>query len=792
MYEFQRRLINEATKFGQLSPKEKENLPKDCLNEEIVNLGEGISAMGGAQKATVAAGLSVSIYRNLLNRLLKFPGHALVLDITTPTGPGAARGGLSGEGSEIKVVKIADIGKYELMGYKFPSVKPGVKAERSWKDHKGEATILAINESVNEASRNDAEFLKVKPKPFERPMSPAAERKVMRDVTTMLKSASSFRNTPEGKVAKALRELGWKVGDTVEKQEKDYMIIRKAVRTTDGYASNAIAWIKYHYPERFPKNESVEDLHEFDSEFKQNAKHNLAMSTKLAKKKNADHDSQWGVGFRAYCRAVISGNAVNMDQPKEPGLKSGWNDARQMLAMGRRLKEEVENLEESAPVKASKSQIEDFKNKVSAYYTARARKQKNDSLFMSAMYGGNIVAQQIDDWVKETGGDVTKLPSYFLAGSKDKTKFEIRPVNDFVKSVFGNFKLMNTTLVKEEVEDVSEAIPTAVSSGFRTGVVDGKTNEIVFHGTKPQAMSAMKKLNGKNLKRYFLASLTPKNKLGGKWSGGTPSWVKAESVENLGEASMTDLINKMTDNEAEVILLGKVPSKFKGETLANLKIAANKVMARYDLKRRQAAVAAHNRTKKEEVEDVSEASVKDEMTGFLLDLPKPAANEIAQLSKKMGGLKANTTTETAIKTILTKHRVKLLRDMATSVKAIINFFDDMEESVQEAFAPQWAHNQQKKFPIMGEFKHNGKLIQYRKIGDGPGSDWAKSHGMTHEIFLQPVWNDHRDTRFAIIKGTVAIIATDEGPGGKPMLEKWPITSHRRFPDHPSNPTGYTK
>lgn len=124
-------------------------------------------------------------------------------------------------------------------------------------------------------------------------------------------------------------------------------------------------------------------------------------------------------------------------------------------------------------------------------------------------------------------------------------------------------------------------------------------------------MSAMKKLNGKNLKRYFLASLTPSHKLGGKWPGGTPSWVKAESVENIDEASIGELISKMTEGEAEYILMGGKPSKFKGETPANLRIAANKVMARYDLKMRQMAVDAYKRTHKEETENLDEASNND-------------------------------------------------------------------------------------------------------------------------------------------------------------------------------------
>lgn len=716
MYEYQRRLINEAAKFGPLSPKEKANLPKACLNEEIVNLGEGFSAIGGAQKATVDAGLSVSTYRNLLSRLQKFPGHALVLDITTPTGPGAARGGLTGEGSEIKVVKIADIGKYELMGYKFPSLKPGAKAQRTWPDHKGEATILAINESVQE---------------------------------------------------------------------------------------------------------EVENLDE-ESEFKQNAKYNFDVSTKLAKKKDADHNSQWGVGFRAYCRAVISGNAINMDPPKEPGLKSGWNDARQMIAMGRRLKEEVENLEEMTGKEAAKILSGVRKVKV-VKPTSISSQMKVGSTYQLTSAGAHINPSL-------PGGDKKYR---LVTGSSDmgtRTQTGAIISTNLAKAI----KRGEIEIVKEEVEDLSEDKAVPISRGSSTGV-----KAFTINGRKIRVDADQSDKNKYHVATWAGSSWNNKGTITStteptrsqvidtiRRAGGSVG----ESVENIDEGSSG---NSNIDK-----YFAKLPAAFIADVkkLGVLHPASNKpsfpakpVDPKDRLKVQELMTKHGVRTMKaiefagkpysevlkktgeriirnlnsylgesvgESVEEVpvSEGVMKDEIMKFLFAMPKQASDEIAQLSKKMGGLKPNTTTETAVKAILVKHKVKLLKDMEWSLKAVIHFFDDMmEEQVSEAYAPQWAYARQKQHPILGRFYYKSNLFEYRAIVKGtPGSDWALSHGMTHEVFLKPVFGDHRDSRFAIIKATVAQVAVDEGEGGKPTYEKWPITRHTKYEDHPSNPTGFKK
>jgi hypothetical protein len=172
MHPYQRRLIAEASKYGYEHPDIKpklngnpdvamKNLTETDLiseggvvkNESVEYLGEGITVMPGAEKAVMAAGADVPSYRKILKVLQNRIGgpHALVLDVTTPTGPGARRGNLTGEEAEVKIVKIADIGKFELRGYNLPSIKPGAKATRTWQDHKGDVTILAVNESVQEA-----------------------------------------------------------------------------------------------------------------------------------------------------------------------------------------------------------------------------------------------------------------------------------------------------------------------------------------------------------------------------------------------------------------------------------------------------------------------------------------------------------------------------------------------------------------------------------------------------------------------------------------------------------------
>lgn len=462
MHPYQRRLIAEATKYGYQHPDTQprfdgtaetamKNLKEvdlisegGSISEDIEILGEGISAMGGAMKAAVAAGHTLSTYKNLLNRLLKFPGHALVLDITTPTGPGAARGGLTGEGSEIKVVKVADIGKYELMGYKFPSVKPGAKAERSWQDHKGQATILAVHESVQEETETVSEA-------------------------------------------------------------SDYV-----------------------------------DL----------ATKNLAVSTKMAEKKDKKHDSQWGFGYRAYLRAFIKGNASAIKKIDNPEQNAGFIAARKDVASLTPLKEETESLEEA----------------------------------------------------------VYHPPEY-----------------DYLK------------------------LPTNV---------------------KPLLMY-----------KHFTDRIGHYNRA---WN----TFFAADANKKSPDKSM-----KAADHLWRAVDYGVGMEK------------APIIAAKFGLEK----------AKKEGVEE----------------------------------------TET-----------------------------------NEAFAPNWAFDRRREHPILGGFKYNGNFFEYRAIVKGtPGSDWALSHGMTHEVFLKPVFNDHRDSRFAIIKATVAQVAMDEAEGGKPVYEKWAIAGHKKYPHHPTNPTG---
>lgn len=58
--------------------------------------------------------------------------------------------------------------------------------------------------------------------------------------------------------------------------------------------------------------------------------------------------------------------------------------------------------------------------------------------------------------------------------------------------------------------------------------------------------------------------------------------------------------------------------------------------------------------------------------------------------------------------------------------------------------------------------------------------WALENGFPHEI---GVGHDKNETRYAHVKGTVAHVAVDEGPDGKPVTEKWPIKDNWRKPGH---------
>ena len=81
-------------------------------------------------------------------------------------------------------------------------------------------------------------------------------------------------------------------------------------------------------------------------------------------------------------------------------------------------------------------------------------------------------------------------------------------------------------------------------------------------------------------------------------------------------------------------------------------------------------------------------------------------------------------------------------------------------------------------PPVGQFKssESGELFEYALHTD---DGWLSSEEFPHQIFV----NDHRggiDTRHAMIKKTVAYIVVDEAADGTPVVERWPIKSHRQY------------
>ena len=98
----------------------------------------------------------------------------------------------------------------------------------------------------------------------------------------------------------------------------------------------------------------VKEEVEVTEQFEEVAKHNLDISTRKAEKKDREHNSQWGFGFRAYCRAVLRGDAGKSAVPTDAETKRGWVDARKMVAGGERIKEEVEVTEVATPAQQQK------------------------------------------------------------------------------------------------------------------------------------------------------------------------------------------------------------------------------------------------------------------------------------------------------------------------------------------------------------------------------------------------------------------------------------------------------
>ena len=90
--------------------------------------------------------------------------------------------------------------------------------------------------------------------------------------------------------------------------------------------------------------------------------------------------------------------------------------------------------------------------------------------------------------------------------------------------------------------------------------------------------------------------------------------------------------------------------------------------------------------------------------------------------------------------------------------------------VDEAYAPLDTPN------IIGAFTETTKKkrFEYRKSTD----KWGISHGLPHEVCVKE--NSPSEWRSANVKGTVCYIATDEGEGGKPVLEKWTISNHVKY------------
>lgn len=92
--------------------------------------------------------------------------------------------------------------------------------------------------------------------------------------------------------------------------------------------------------------------------------------------------------------------------------------------------------------------------------------------------------------------------------------------------------------------------------------------------------------------------------------------------------------------------------------------------------------------------------------------------------------------------------------------------------VKEAYA----HVDEK---VIGSFyeKTGKQAFEYRISQDS----WGKSHGYPHEVCVsRKDYKSRGDWRAANVKGTVCHIVTDEGEGGKPVVEKWTITKHVKY------------
>ena len=169
---------------------------------------------------------------------------------------------------------------------------------------------------------------------------------------------------------------------------------------------------------------------------------------------------------------------------------------------------------------------------------------------------------------------------------------------------------------------------------------------------------------------------------------------------------------------------------------------------------------------------ISEGGVKGAIEDFMYDtLPQAAVKELQPVFKNKsirGGQLRD-----KVSSILKKHKIPTFF-MGTSATQVVidNFETYFGESVEEAYA----HPDEK---TVGEFyeKTGKQAFEYRMSQDS----WGKSHGYPHEVCVsRKDYKGKGEWRAANVKATVCYIVTDEGEGGKPVVEKWDIKNHVKY------------
>ena len=169
---------------------------------------------------------------------------------------------------------------------------------------------------------------------------------------------------------------------------------------------------------------------------------------------------------------------------------------------------------------------------------------------------------------------------------------------------------------------------------------------------------------------------------------------------------------------------------------------------------------------------ISEGGVKGAIEDFMYDtLPQAAVKDLQPIFKNKS-IRGSQLRD-KVSTILKKHKIPTFF-MGTSATQVVidNFETYFGESVEEAYA----HPDEK---TVGEFyeKTGKKAFEYRMSQDS----WGKSHGYPHEVCVsRKDYKSKGDWRAANVKATVCYIVTDEGEGGKPVVEKWDITKHIKY------------